>query len=152
MKHTVRKIFFNFEKEEKWLNEMAAKGLNLIHYSWGKYLFEKGEPGEYIYRLELLEELPSNIESKNYIEFMEESGVQCVSIYMRWVFFRKKASEGEFNLYSDYDCKIKHYKRIIYLLGSITLGNLAAVIVNLCTSILSNHTTDYKSVYYGMFF
>jgi hypothetical protein len=126
MKHVVRKLFVDFEKEEKWINEMAAKGLNLIDYSVGRYLFEEGKPGEYIYRLELLKELPSHAESKAYINFMEETGVECVATYMRWVFFRKKAEEGAFDLYSDYNSRIKHYERIVWLLGTVWLLNLFA--------------------------
>lgn len=33
MKHIVRKAYWNYEKEENWLNEMSAKGLALIDYS-----------------------------------------------------------------------------------------------------------------------
>lgn len=81
MKHVVRKLFANFEKEEKWLNEMASKSLNLVDYSFGRYLFEEGTPGEYIYRIELLKEDPMHAESKAYINFMEDSGVECVATY-----------------------------------------------------------------------
>lgn len=28
--HIIRKVFLDFEKEEKWLNEMVAKGLNFV--------------------------------------------------------------------------------------------------------------------------
>lgn len=130
----VRKLFVNYEKEEKWLNDMAAKGLNLVYYSIGKYVFEKGMPGEYIYRIELLENLPALAESKAYIEFMEDSGVECVASYFRWVYFRKKASEGSFDLYSDYDSKIKHYKRIIIFTGTILFMNLLPGITNIINS------------------
>jgi len=30
MKAIIRKLFLNFEKAEKWLNDMAAMGLNFI--------------------------------------------------------------------------------------------------------------------------
>ncbi len=39
MIHVVRKLFWDFEKEEQWLNEMSAKGMALTHYSWCKYVF-----------------------------------------------------------------------------------------------------------------
>jgi hypothetical protein len=130
VKHKVTKLFVNFEKEEKWLNDMASKGLNLIDYSFGRYLFEEGKPGEYIYRLELLNELPSHAESQAYIKFMEETGVECVATYMRWVFFRKKAEEGAFDLYTDCASRIKHYKRILWLIGVVALCNLFAAVLN----------------------
>lgn len=59
------KFFSNYEKEEIWLNEMAAKGLNLISVSFCRYGFEDGTPGEYNYRLELLDESPTHDEVEN---------------------------------------------------------------------------------------
>ncbi|MCM8709549.1 DUF2812 domain-containing protein [Clostridium sp. SYSU_GA19001] len=135
MKVVVRKLFINYEKEEKWLNDMAAKGLNLVYYSIGKYIFEKGMPSEYIYRIELLNKFPSNPESKAYINFMEESGVECVASYMRWVYFRKKANEGSFDIYSDYDSRIKLYKKIAILYGTVALLNLFPAISNFILSL-----------------
>ena len=130
MKHKVRKLFINFEKEEQWLNEMAAKGFHFIDYSIGRYLFEEGTPGEYIYRLELLEKLPSHVESKAYINFMEESGIECVGTYFRWVYFRKKSSEGPFDLYSNFASRIRHYKRVATLIGIAGAINLYVAFSN----------------------
>ena len=131
MKHKVWKIFTDFEKEERWLNEMAAKGLNLVHYAFARYYFTEGTPGEYIYRIELLENMPDQRESKAYIQFMEETGAEYVANYTRWVYFRKKRAEGSFDLYSDYDSRINHYSRIASLLGVVTGLNLLIGIMNL---------------------
>ena len=112
MKTIIRKAYWNYEKEEKWLNEMSAKGLALTDYSWCRYVFSDSQPGEYVYRIELLENIASHPVSQKYLRFMEESGVEYVASYMRWVYFRKKASDGVFDIYSDTDSKIKHYRRI----------------------------------------
>jgi hypothetical protein len=149
MKHVVRKLFINFEKEEKWLNEMAAKGLNLVDYSFGRYLFEEGKPGEYIYRIELLKEVPSHIESIAYINFMEDSGVECVSTYVRWVYFRKKAEDGAFDLYSDYASKIIHYSRVIWLVITAWLVNLMAALLNTGLGLGFGKSRGY---YYNLYF
>lgn len=131
MKQIIRKLFVDFEKEEKWLNEMADKGLILTDYNFLKYSFEEGTPGEYIYRIELLNNLPAHPESRKYIRFMEETGVECVATYIRWVYFRKKKSEGEFDLYSDYDSRIKHYVEIVKFTGVAYLLNLFVAFYNL---------------------
>lgn len=131
MRRRIWKLYVNFENEEKWINEMAAKGLNLIDYHLGRYLFEEGTPGEYIYRIELLNNLPSHPETREYIRFMEGTGIECVATYFRWAFFRKKASEGEFNLYSDYDSRIKYYKKLTAFLGVVCCANLLPAISNL---------------------
>lgn len=112
MKHVVRKAYFDFEKEEKYLNEMSSKGLALTNYSWCKYTFEEAPRGKYIYRIELLENPLNHPESQNYIRFMEETGIEFVASYNRWVYFRREAGDGEFNIYSDIESKIKHYKRV----------------------------------------
>lgn len=141
----VHKLFINYEKEEKWLNEMAAKGYNFINYTIGTYTFEGGTPGEYIYRIELLKEMPSNPESEAYIKFMEESGIKCIDTSWRWVFFQKKASDGEFNLFSDYDSKINHYKRILTLLGIVSVSNLLIGLnnIHLVSSLSKNISINY---------
>ncbi|MCT4543166.1 MAG: DUF2812 domain-containing protein [Vallitalea sp.] len=114
MKHTVFKVFSlgAYEKEEKWLNEMSAKGMMLTDVGFCKYTFEECIPGEYIYRLELLHHLPFQCESDSYIKFLEDTGIEYVGSYLRWGYFRKKAQDGVFELYSDVDSKIEHYKRI----------------------------------------
>jgi hypothetical protein len=112
MKHIIRKAYWNYEKEENWINEMSTKGLALTDYSWCRYVFEETSNGEYTYRIELLENWPTHPESLQYIKFLEENGVECVATYMRWIYLRKKSNEGEFDIYSDIESKIKHYKKI----------------------------------------
>jgi len=149
MKYKVFKFFFDFEKEENWVNQMASRGMNYVSYSpLGKYYFEEGIPGEYIYRFELLEEIPSSPANISYIKFMEETGAECVSTYMRWAVFRKKASQGAFNLYSDYDSKIKHYERIVKLLGWVWFLNLSAAILNVTLGLIMG---EKYGVYFNLF-
>lgn len=117
MRKIIRRIFFiwNFDDEEAWINEMAAKGMNLVGVSLGRYEFEDGTPGEYTYRLEMLNHWASHPESQNYIRFIEETGAEHIGTVKTWVFFRKKVTDGEFNIFSDIDSKIKHLDRVIRL-------------------------------------
>lgn len=131
MKHIIRKPYWNYEKEERWLNEMAAKGLALTNYSWCKYVFENTPKGEYIYRIVLLDNTITHPESQKYIEFIEETGAEFVSSYMRWVYFRKKATDGAFDIYSDIDSKIKHYKKINVLWNTLVGIEFSVAAVNL---------------------
>lgn len=131
MKHIVRKLFIDYEKEEKYLNEMAAKGLALTGYSWCKYVFQDSQKGEYIYRIELLENPINHPESQNYIKFMEETGIEFVASYIRWVYFRRKAADGDFDIYSDIDSRLKHFKRIRMLYLVLSLLNFAIGAMNI---------------------
>ena len=99
MRKTVRKWFWvwDFDKEEQWLNEMAAKGLALVGTGFCRYDFEECVPGEYQVRLELLENQLQDAESQQYIRFLEETGVEQVGNYFRWVYFRKKTADGAFD-------------------------------------------------------
>lgn len=72
MKLVIRKAFFDFEKEEKFLNDMSANGLALTDYSWCKYVFEDAPKNEYIYRLELLETPFSHPKSQEYIQWRKQ--------------------------------------------------------------------------------
>lgn len=55
MRLTVRKLFTDYEKEEQWLNERSAKGYALTQYSWARYVFDESGKGEYIFRIEPLD-------------------------------------------------------------------------------------------------
>lgn len=133
MKHTIYKVFTvaEFEKEENWLNEMSAKGLQLTDIGFCRYVFEEGIHGEYVYRLELLENMPTHPESIAYIRFMEEMGVEHVGSILRWVYFRKKASDTPFDLYSDLDSRIRHFRRINLLCNWLIGINLVVGVINL---------------------
>ena len=133
MRRTIRKFFFvwDFDKEEKWLNEMAAKGLALVSTGFCKYEFEDSLPGEYKVCLQLLDKMPSHPESQKYIAFMEETGAEHVGSFTRWVFFRKKASEGDFQLFSDNESKVKYMTSMLSFVALIVGLNLYIGLYNL---------------------
>ncbi|WP_169819137.1 DUF2812 domain-containing protein [Anaerobacillus arseniciselenatis] len=142
----IRKVFLNFEKEEKWLNEMAAKGMHFIGYTFCTYYFEKGEPGEYNYRIQLLDQAPDHSEVQEYLEFMKDSGVECVATYVRWAYFRKKSEEGTFEIYSDIESKIKHFKKIAWLMGSLALLNVFIALLNTMLSTISTYNLYFSFI------
>lgn len=119
MKKTIRKWFWawDFYKEEKWLNDMSAKGLNLVSVNSNKYTFDEGTPGDYTVRMELLEKNSSAPESKKYIKFVEETGAEYLGTGMYYAYFRKKKTDGEFEIFSDIDSHIKHLNRALFLYG-----------------------------------
>ena len=132
MRQTIHKLFWvwDFDKEEKWLNEMAAKGLSLVSVGFCKYEFEDSMPGEYKVCLQLLDKMPRHPESKKYIDFLETTGAEQVGSFTRWVYFRKKATEGDFELFSDNDSRLKYLSSVISFVSLITVGNWIAGINN----------------------
>ena len=115
---------WDFEKEEEWLNEMAREGLALVGYGWCRYEFEPCEPGEYIVRLQMLDKKRSESERAQYLAFLEETGAEHVASWMDWVYLRRKASEGPFELFSDHASRIRQLgviKTFIAVIGGLNL-------------------------------
>lgn len=126
MRKVVHKWFWmwNFDKEEKWLNEMAAKGLALASVGFFRYEFEDCVPGEFKICLEFLENKFRRVENAKYIEFLEETGAEHVGTFSRWAYFRKRVTEEDFKLFSDNTSRIKHLTRIIGFVALLLGVNL----------------------------
>lgn len=120
---TTRKIRiypgWSYEREEEWLSEMAKNGKALCNIRFPFYTFEKTKPSEYQVRLTLLDKWPNEPESMQYIRFVEETGAEYIGSVMRWAYFRKKSSEGEFSLLSDYPSKIRQLRIILIQIGLV---------------------------------
>lgn len=126
MRKVIHKWFWawDFDKEEKWLNEMTTRGLVLTAVGWCRYEFEDCTPGEYKICTQFLGNKFSEVENTKYIEFLEETGAEHVGTYMRWAYFRKKTTEEDFRLFSDNASRIKNLTKIIRfiaLLGGLNL-------------------------------
>jgi hypothetical protein len=128
MKTAIRKLFFDYEKEEAWLNEKAASGLALVKNSWGKYTFEECEKGAYIYRLEYRDRSAKNAKEKAYLQSMADAGIELIQNSQGWAYFRKKAADGPFDLFSDLESKIAHYRRVQGVYVSVAILELAVLI------------------------
>ena len=120
------KIFlvWDYDKEEAWLNEMAAQGWTLTAVGFCNYTFVKTEPGAYNIRMEM------RPHDDGYLEFLRESGVEYVGRIIQWHYYRKPAELGAFDLYSDMDSRIAHLDRIGKMLFWIGLANLLIGIAN----------------------
>jgi len=117
---TVRRWFWvwDFDKEDQWLNEMALSGWVLDSVGFCKYNFVKCEPGEYTVRLEMHD--PDD----EYVAFMEETGAEYIGRMVKWIYFRKKAVDGPFEIFSDIDSKISHLDQIGKMLTLVGIANL----------------------------
>lgn len=137
MRTTIRKWFWawEFDEEEKWLGDMAAQGKALVSARYITYEFEDSVPGEYTVRLEMLEHMPASEEGKQYIEFVESTGAEYLGHVMKWVYFRRKAADGPFELHSDNATRLKHLKRIIALLRPLAVINVGLAGYNLCVGV-----------------
>lgn len=104
------RLYYDKDAEIKWLNKLAGDGWAMKKFFAGFYSFEKCEPGQYVYQIDFGNKLYSV--SDDYREFMEDAGVEIIQTWGFWVFLRKPASEGPFELYTDVDSNIEHYSKI----------------------------------------
>lgn len=126
MRKIIHKWFWiwDFDKEEKWLNEMAVKGLALTSVGFCRYEFEDCIPGEYKICLEFLENHFGQSENAKYIGFLEETGAEHVGTFIRWAYFRKRTPSENFRLFSDNTSRLKYLTRIISFITLILVLNL----------------------------
>ncbi len=121
------------DKETQWLNEMSKKGYSLTGFFAGFYKFEKCNPGEYVYQVDMTEGFFSVTD--DYRAFMQEAGIEIVCCWGFWVILRKKASEGEFALYTDVESTLEHYKKIRKLFKVVTIIELLCFYVEVFAAI-----------------
>ncbi len=116
---------WDFEKEERWLNEMAMEGWVLERVDFCTYHFTRCEPGEYIVRMEMA---PDN---KDYQSFLEDIGAEYIGRMVKWIYFRRKTDLGPFELLVGIDAKIQHLDRIDMMLKLICIANILIGIPNI---------------------
>ena len=128
----VHRIFVDFEREERWLNDMAARGLALVRYTWGTYHFDVCAPGEWTYRIQLLDADAHAAASTEYLGLAAQAGAEAVTTYRNWVYFRRRSADGPFELFSDLDSRLAHYRRVLapYVVITVVLSVLMATSVS----------------------
>ncbi|MHC1721731.1 MAG: DUF2812 domain-containing protein [Aminipila sp.] len=133
------RLYLDKDEEEKWLNEMSMEGWAFKKFFLGWYTFEASEPGEYYYQIDLLNNWDGN--KKDFSCFMEESGVEVISQWYRWVFIRKKSSDGPFEMYTDGESKIAQYTRIKNFFFVGFLIELICLLIEINCAIQANTNT-----------
>ena len=149
------KLYYDKDVEEDWLKQMCLNGWAFKKFFLGFYTFEKCEPGEYNYQIDLLDSW--NGEKDDYAGFMEDTGVKVISQWWRWVYLQKKSLDGPFEMYTDVESKITQYKKIknffeVFLVievicffiegmatintGSYIFGTFTALLAVICLAIL----------------
>ena len=130
------KLYFDKDKETQWLNEMSQKGWAMTGFFAGFYRFEPCEKGKYTYQIDFGNEFFSV--SDDYREFMSDSDIEIIQSWGFWVFLRKLSSEGGFQLYTDVDSQIEHYKKIRNMFKTVTVIELICLFIELFSASMTN--------------
>ena len=144
-----------WEEEEQWLNEMARNGYNLIGVKcFVRYIFEQGTPGEYIYKLDLPDNLEHGMDGKAYCNFLAECGIDVVCKQKQWLFLRKKAADGPFNEQGDMFAKLKMtnkaYSYAIRILSRLLRTFAILIFVDILVMCLIGHSEILASIVNGI--
>ena len=130
------RLYYDKDRETEWLNKMAADGWALKSFFAGFYKFEPCQKGEYIYQIDLGDELYSV--SDEYRELMGELGVELGVLWGFWIILRKRAEDGPFELYTDVDSKIEHYRKIRRMFKVVTVIELLALFSEIYAGMTGN--------------
>ncbi len=80
----------------------------------GSYIFEQGEPIDYVYRLDYF---TNRKDMAGYLQIFEDAHWDYMGEMNGWQYFRQQAIAGEApEIYSDNESKAKKYQRILMFL------------------------------------
>jgi hypothetical protein len=116
----------DYEKEEAFLNEMARAGWNLTAVGFCRYIFRRGNEGEYIYKLDLVERTESDEVKESYFNFLTDCGIRVVGEFKDWIYLQKHASEGPFDMKNDKYTRLRQVNKV-YSFSLRTLCNLLRI-------------------------
>ncbi|MCI5597636.1 MAG: DUF2812 domain-containing protein [Lachnospiraceae bacterium] len=139
------KLYFDKDKETKWLNEMANKGWAMTGFFAGFYTFEPCEQGEYTYQIDFGNRFFSVTD--DYRDFMADAGIEIVQTWGFWVILRKRTAKGDFELYTDVESQIEHYRKIQIMFKVVTVIELICFFTELFAAVQSQ-----SHIFYGCAF
>ncbi len=123
-------IFYagDFEKIEKWLNDMSEKGLELIAVKPQRYFFKKSDK-LIKYKLDFLIRM-SKKEKGEYIDFLQSTGIDIVTSKAGMYYFKKTTIE-DFDIFSDNLSYINRIARkfAIMFTRALSMGFLTGLLI-----------------------
>ena len=142
------KIFFDIEKEEKWLNSMLQKGwvctrANTFSFY---YTFQKTSDIEQVIRIDHQNALKKDAR-QNYLQLHEDFGWRTIKANTSdGTYYWVKRKDGRDELFSDDYSRIAKYKRLMKSTGSWALMSFIFLII-FYSSYDYPLFSDFKSAY-----
>ena len=111
-KKKIIKLFFAWqdEKEQAWLEQMAAHGWILDEINFILYTFGKAEPQHMQYCLDYQEMKQSDLQE--YLGLFADAGWKYKGRLNNWFYFASKGPETR-EIYTDTHSKVEKYKRVL---------------------------------------
>lgn len=116
MEKKVKKIFlfWQFDEEEKWLNDMSAQGWQLEKVKINNYTFKKCQPNTYSYKLDYLDN--SKEKNQEYLNSIQSFGIEKVGQTYNLLYLsmeNENSSEQVFELFSDKQYRINFLNKLL---------------------------------------
>ncbi|KUG05325.1 hypothetical protein ASZ90_017210 [hydrocarbon metagenome] len=107
------KVFIDFEKEEKWLNEMGLQGYELVSCKNAFYRFRAIQPGNDIIKIDY-RTFRKREDFVDYCTIFQDSGWKHVagSFYSGTQYFKKTGDRATDDIFSDTISKAGRYNRL----------------------------------------
>ncbi|MBC2327951.1 DUF2812 domain-containing protein [Listeria booriae] len=103
----------DYEKEQRFLQDMTSKGWYFKAYKGFRYYFEKGEPDDYVYRIDYKEPLD---DLNEYLSVFEDAGWEVVLQYPifhgAWIYFRKPNHDENVEIFTSDESRLSLLKKI----------------------------------------
>lgn len=109
------RMFFRFEKEEAWLNELTAKGWCFMGRTfWGNYIFEKDEPNPSVNIRIDFRQFNKTDDFREYIQLFSDNGWSHIygTKYSGWQYFAPVKADAPEDIFSDNASKAGRYHRL----------------------------------------
>lgn len=124
------KLFLNFDKEEAWLNHMAAEGFLLTNAGFITYTFKEVKPAASVVRIDYQEAM-SQADYTDYLSLFADAGWQLLSGSRKGgaQYFAASNADPNADIFSDTESKAQRYKRSIAVWGALAAPFLVFSVV-----------------------
>ncbi|RUS47637.1 DUF2812 domain-containing protein [Cohnella sp. AR92] len=144
------KHFTNFDKEEKWLNDMAKQGYRFVAKRSFCYEFAADAPDNAIIKVDY-RTFKKKEDFEEYLFLFEDSGWTHLSGSKSsgYQYFRKADPRGSDDIFSDIDSKAGRYKRLADMWETMALTFIPILTALLVSKAIDPGVLlDPKSIYY----
>ncbi len=134
------KFFINFDKEEKWLSEMAKQGYQLEDHSFG-YKFRRAQPEDTIIKVDY-RVFNKQEDFIDYCTLFEDSGWKHIAGKKGsgWQYFKKVDENSDDDIFSDNISKAGKYKRLSSMFFQMAISYLPLLVVLVTTDVIKLET------------
>ena len=137
------------EREEKWLNEMAAAGWLLEKWNGNfRYTFRRGERGAWLYKIDMIDDEERGLDGEVYINFLNECGIEVAYRYKKWLFLRKRAVDGPFDTANDLYSRLRITNKVYSYSIRVLCYLVVACFVTIAISMLGYNLLEGNLRYY----